>query len=171
MGPMGTMLRAALRTACLVSRPAVLSVLAPALFLVCTTESRADDGICASAHVDEAFVLPDGSEHPSGRLTLCLSRDLTPVASLHRTFVDGMPIGAFTSRRTAIEGEDGQYFLFDRAAAGTLSLAGYSCPYRGGSGTFLLDRSGEVRVRQGTRASASKPLDRDGAVRIAAAGT
>jgi hypothetical protein len=167
MGFKDSVLGPAFRGVCSAYRPAALALVATVLLLIWAVPSRAADGICSSADVDEGFVLPDGSEHSAGRLTVCVTRDLTPVASLHRTSVDGMPVGAFTSRRTGNEGEGPQYFLFDRDGAGTLRLAGYSCPSGAGAGTFLLDRSGEVRVRQGPRASASKPATADDTVPIA----
>ena len=68
------------------------------MVLTCMSDSRAAGGVCSSARVDEAFVLPDGSQHSAGELTVCVSQNLTPVASLHRTFVDGMPIGACLAR-------------------------------------------------------------------------
>jgi len=85
---------------------------------------------CISAAIAEPILLPGGSEHPSGTLTLCVSHTLSPVASLHETFVDGMPVGLLASRRGLSEGSgDGRPFMmFNRDAEGRLRLYGFATP-------------------------------------------
>ena len=54
-------------------------------------------GSCTSAVLNESLTLPDGSRHDAGLLTLCATRDYSPVATLHKTFFDG--IRAVSARR------------------------------------------------------------------------
>ena len=85
-------------------------------------------GVCVSAEIDEAFRLPDGSDYPAGRLTLCHHSDYSPVASFHRTKVDGMTVSMHLSRLGESEmGDSGSPFMmFSREADGTLLLLGYA---------------------------------------------
>ncbi len=106
-------------------------------------------GSCTSAMLNESLTLPDGSRHDAGLLTLCATRDYSPVATLHKTFVDGMPIAFFLSRRGEAEGSaDGRpVMMFRRDAKGRLHLSGYSVPSSGGRQvTYRLGRQpGPVR--------------------------
>jgi hypothetical protein len=130
----------------------------------------ASSGSCASAEVGEPFLLPDGSEHPAGRLTLCLGSEFTPVTSLYRTFVDRMPVGSFASRRVETDRSEGRFMMFDRNAEGTLRLAGYTAPSGDGAETFLLRRPAQVRVRHNVRSALDESISTDRAfIRLAAA--
>ncbi len=89
-------------------------------------------GTCTSAVLEEAFVLPDGTERPAGTLTLCVERTFSPVQSLHRISVDGMPIGMALSRHSTTELPDARTpaMVFERAADDRLYLLGYVSPGR-----------------------------------------
>jgi hypothetical protein len=85
-------------------------------------------GRCYSADVQGVIVLPDGSEHDTGRLELCLSSK-GPVEGSHRTYVDGRAIGEFRSRLGEAEGDagaTGAIFVFLRSPDGKLFLEGYT---------------------------------------------
>ena len=100
-----------------------------ALFLVVAQGAAgAANGVCVSADIEEPFRLPDGSDHPAGRLTLCHHSDYSPVASLHQAKVDGMTVGMHLSRRGESERDDSEepFFMFAREADGTLLLLGYA---------------------------------------------
>lgn len=100
----------------------------------------AGERVCTSAEIDEPFVLPDGSEHPGGRLTLCLTRNYTPVAALHETYVEGMPVGMLMSRRGISESSSTRrpYMMFGRGATGRLAFVGYANPSAKGMQTYTL---------------------------------
>ena len=70
---------------------AVACVLAPGLL-------HADSG-CVRVRTDAPVLLPDGGLYPEGTLTLCDSLALSPVTSLHKTYVNGRPVGLLASRR------------------------------------------------------------------------
>jgi hypothetical protein len=103
----------------------------------------AGTGVCATATLEEPFVLPDGSEHPAGRLTLCRDGRYSPVSAMHRTFVNRMPVGIFNGREEqgAQLADDENYFmLFTRRSDRPLRLVAYSLPDYGGSQTHVLHR-------------------------------
>lgn len=112
-----------------------LSITGVAMALVATfSPSIAQDrGTCVTADVPEAYVLPDGSTHAAGRLTLCVIEAFTPVVGLHRidAGVDG-PRMAMSRRDTAGEyvGDEAQV-VFRRSPDGGLRLAGYVLPNGG----------------------------------------
>jgi len=119
----------------------VTTTLVVALGLLVTSgASWAASGRCTTAVVAEPFLLPDGSEHPAGALTLCVRQAYSPVASLHETYVDGMPIGMLTSRHSIARGSDvqGSFLVFDRLADGRLSLLGYTSACRDGIEVYAL---------------------------------
>lgn len=90
--------------------------------------AEAARGVCVSAEIEEPFRLPDGSNHPAGRLTLCHDSDYSPVASFHRTKVDGMTVSMHMSRRGESErgDSDAPFIMFSRDVDGTLLLLGYA---------------------------------------------
>ena len=105
-----------------------IRVFALALCLVAAQgAAEAARGVCVSADIQEPFRLPDGSDHPAGKLTLCHHSDYSPVASFHRTKVDGMTVSMHTSRRGESEGgdSDAPFIMFTRDADGRLLLLGY----------------------------------------------
>ena len=127
-----------------------------AAFLVLLASSPSLAGDCASAEIGESFVLPDGSVHEAGMLTLCFRQDYSPVSTLHTTYVDQMPVGMFSSTRTeaaALENEPNDdetpndyFMLFDRRPGSPLRLAGYGLSTSGAVETFILDRPAHVEV-------------------------
>lgn len=116
-------------------------------------------GSCISASVDEPILLPSGAEHPSGRLTLCVTRHFTPVTTLHRTYVDGRLIGLLQSRRGYSEGAtDGPYMMFHRDTAGRLHLYAFATPAGSRMATYNLSaataRAGSSTMARGAAAGA-----------------
>jgi hypothetical protein len=103
--------------------------------------ARAAEGLCTGAIIEEPFELPDGSEHPAGRLTLCLERNHSPVASLHKVKVDRTPVSLLMSRRGSSEAgtSESPYIMFIRRADGRLELAGYAYPGRDGMTVYTLE--------------------------------
>lgn len=95
-------------------------------------------GGCFSAAIDAPIVLPGGTEVDSGVLTLCVTRDLSPVAALHKIYVDGNPVAMLLSRRGYSEGaEDGRAFMmFNRDSRGNLQLYGFATPVEGRMVTY-----------------------------------
>ncbi len=120
-----SLLRVGVWTALLVaasSMPAVASVAGQGAAL-------AAQNICVSAEVPGPILLPDGSWHPAGLLTLCRRGDYSPVAAFHETYVDHMPIGLLLSRRGVSECPAVEPFMvFYRQADGRLRLYGYALP-------------------------------------------
>ena len=105
--------------------PRVL-VITLGLFNLVSSVAAQERGACVLARVPEAYELPDGSVHDAGRLTLCLSQTLSPVAGLHRVTVDGHTLGLARSRRALAESRDitDPQVLF-RRHEGRLELVGY----------------------------------------------
>ena len=95
---------------------------------------------CASATVNGTLILPDGSEHAGGILTLCATREYSPVATLHETYVNGMATSMLLSRRGVSEGapEVNPFMMFTRDDEGRLHLYGYAVPWQGRQVTYLL---------------------------------
>ena len=87
---------------------------------------------CVTAAVPSPIVLPDGSVHVGGTLTVCEVRSLSPVATFHRIAIDGRAVGMFVSRRGASEAaaEAAPTLLFEDEGAGELVLVGYVVPSR-----------------------------------------
>jgi len=107
-------------------------------------------GGCTSADVKEPMVLPDGSLHPPGRLTICVTQDYSPVASLHAIRIDGASVALFASRRGVGEGGSVEppFFMLLRDGRGRLHLAGYATPSRDRMLTYeLVDLRSPRRTR------------------------
>jgi hypothetical protein len=98
---------------------------------------------CTSARVAEPFLLPDGSEHPAGKLTLCVSEHYSPVSYLHRTYVDGMAVGMHVSRHSVSEApaSESAYMLFNRGTDSKLRLVGFARPGREHMDLYALQRT------------------------------
>lgn len=113
-------------------------------------------GECTSALVDEPFRAPDGSLYEPGKLTICASRQYSPVSYLHATYVNGLPVGMLISRRGTSEGlnEGGKPFMmFRRDASGLLHLSGYASPAGDRMVTYRLDLA---RVNASRRVAAKE---------------
>ena len=117
-----------------------------ALFLA-AVPAAASGGSCATAVVSERFVLPDGSEHAPGKITLCPNQ-ATPSQAMHVGYVDRAPIGLFFSHRGRSEApvETQPYMMFARDRRGWLHLYGLATPVAGGMETFLFDQFPSRRV-------------------------
>lgn len=120
---------------------AVACVLAPGLL-------HADSG-CVRVRTDAPVLLPDGGLYPEGTLTLCDSLALSPVTSLHKTYVNGRPVGLLASRRrpSEVARDAAPVVVFHRDVAGRLELVGYVLPASSSSGrstTFVLAEGREI---------------------------
>jgi len=119
-------------------RPVLLLAALFVLFLA--VSPAAAGGGCATAEVTERFVLPDGSEHGPGKITLCPDQ-ASPAQAIHVGYVDRSPIGLFLSHRGRSEAavEMRPYMMFARDQSGRLHLYGLATPVTGGMETFLFD--------------------------------
>ena len=61
-------------------------------------------GTCIHATIPGNVVLPDGEVAVDPELRLCYTKQFSPVTGLHEAYVDGYPIGRFTSVRAISEG-------------------------------------------------------------------
>jgi len=105
-------------------------------------------GRCISASLPEALILPDGSVHEAGLLRICLEREFSPVAGLHRAYVDGRAVGRFLSRAgrsEAVDDDRQPFIVLRRTGDGPLVLEGYADPDGDRYRTYLVE-----------------PVDRDG---------
>lgn len=102
--------------------------------------ASAAESLCVGATVQEPVRLPDGTEHPAGRLTVCLGRVWSPVFSRHRTYIDGMTVSLLISRHSVIKGPSpaDPFMTFYREPDGRLRLVGYTLPCHGGMETYRL---------------------------------
>jgi hypothetical protein len=101
----------------------------------------ASSGVCVSAVVSSPILLPDGHIAPAGELRLCDSFEFSPVASLHKTFVNGVPFGMLRSRKRVSEGPvTSPKVLFRADGRGNLELVGYVVPNGNRAVAFLLKR-------------------------------
>jgi hypothetical protein len=106
-------------------------VLAAAAAAFTGSASVASDS-CASANVPGPIVLPDGTAYAAGRIRVCLTERLSPVAGLHETSVAGLPVGMFLSRLVRVEATSESrpdpLFYFLRTQDGVWVLEAYSMP-------------------------------------------
>lgn len=114
----------------------------------------ASSGLCVTVDVDLPVLLPNVGIVPPGRLMLCDTLEYSPVATLHKTYLDGRPVGILLSRKRAGEGDMGSEprVLFRGDGKGNLELVGYVLPQRNGSVAFVLSD------RPSTREIESEPL-------------
>jgi len=139
----------------------VISSSAVILLLVAGPAWAGSRGTCITLEVEAPILLPDGTAHPAGALTLCHSREISPVSPLHNTYVDGHPVAMLASRKTRSEGGETiePHALFNRTPEGQLELIGYVLPGMGRSVTFHLNDSKKPlrRASRGTNL-ASAPV-------------
>ena len=111
-----------------VSRVVFVGV-AVAVLLVSVTSARAD-GSCIAARVADHVVLPDGSVHEAGIVTICPEIKLSPAVRLCSIAVNGKTMGVWMNRVS----EGGRFVTDDgrvtmrRLANGHLALADYYWP-------------------------------------------
>ena len=134
-----------------------------AISLLASVPAWADVGECVSTEVDSPIKLPDGSLHESGKLTLCLTKPFSPVSSLHKTYVNGAPIGMLRSRKRTSEGGSDiePVMLFHRDEEGSLALFGYVLPDRKSSVSYTFANISKPSRKHQTVASqphGSSPL-------------
>jgi hypothetical protein len=119
----------------LVAPLTVLAIVGSLAITLTATPAKAatPSGACVTALIETPFRLPDGSLHDAGTLTLCDAKRFSPIATLHRTYVNGRPVGMFVSRHrfgeSAAAGAPGIVFHHD--GAGRLDLFGYVLPSAG----------------------------------------
>lgn len=121
-----------------------LASIAVAVFALAATggTALAAQGICIHASVPEAIRLPEGSEHPGGRIRLCLAGDFSPISSFHKTYVNGTPVGLFLSWRSTIEASLSEpYIVFHRESDGRLRLHSYVLASGGTMQMYRLQQS------------------------------
>lgn len=104
---------------------------------------------CVRVRTDAPVFLPDGGLYPAGTLTLCDSLALSPVTSLHKTYVNGRPIGLLASRRrpSEVSRDSAPLVVFHRDFFGRLELVGYVLPAASlsdRSTTFVLAEGKEI---------------------------
>ncbi len=112
--------------------------------------------VCISATVSAPILLPDGSEHSAGILTLCPRGEYFPATSFHETYVNRMPVALFLSHSCVSEGlaEGEPFMMFYREPDGSLRLYGYALPSRGHMATYFLEQPAPGKVKGSLRAVA-----------------
>ena len=117
------------------------------VFMLAATVA-AGEGRCYTAEVPGTMVLPDGSKHAPGVLRICTDQDFSPVSKLHRTDVNGRPVGMFLSVSRAVESsveEGAAQFVFKRNSSDDLDLVGYSVTTCNETTFFEILRTRKVR--------------------------
>jgi len=143
------------------------------VFLLATVPAAgaavAGGGPCFSVSVDQAMVLPGGAEYAPGTLTICVTRALSPVAALHKTYVDGKPVAMLMSRTGVGEGAgDGRPFvMFQRDGLGRLHLYGLAAPSGGRMANYRLWQGARLSSNQGSE-NLARATDAEGTVLVAA---
>jgi hypothetical protein len=128
------------------------------------------DGRCLSVRVDTEWSLPDGKVHPAGTLTLCDTKNHSPVATLHETYVDGFPVGMHMSARRVSEGDGTTrpMVMFLRDTEGRLHLFGYTVPTGDETITYVLARSRGVPRSDSSALARASTVARESLVLAAA---
>jgi hypothetical protein len=107
----------------------VFGVMAASAFLLAVTPAHANGG-CIAARVNDQVVLPDGSLHEAGIVTICPETRLSPSVRLCSIAVNGRTAGIWMNRVS----EGGRFVADDgtvalrRLASGHLALADYYWP-------------------------------------------
>lgn len=149
-------------------RGAVAAAVVVVLGLACANASAAGRA-CTRGKVAEPFTLPDGSFHPAGEVTFCLSDFRSPVRFLQTLYVDSSPIGMFGSRRDIVDvGNDAEqrYLIFERVTDERLRLSGYAVPGREGLSVYRLEQPARVKVQDSLRSSTERPAGELVALRL-----
>ena len=100
-------------------------------------------GRCVTVDVPAPFVTPDGDRHPPGSLRLCDSQSLSPVAGLHKVYVDGHLIHMALSRKGRSEGpaQAAPFVQFRKNGREPLELIGYAWPDGKHMKTYVMVRN------------------------------
>lgn len=119
-----------------------------AMLLAGTVPSTRAGGGCISVQLSSPFLLPDGSWHPAGKLTLCTIRDYSPVQCFHEMRVNGVAVGYVIGVRRGREGPPppDPLVYFRRTTGGELALIGYTATRGQAMVTHLLDRDPRLKV-------------------------
>ncbi len=90
----------------------------------------AGDGACFSAVIEAPILIPGVGEKPAGELKLCVTRQLSPISALHKTYVDGDPVAMLMSRQSqeALAAGDAPFILFRMDSLGRYQLEGFGAP-------------------------------------------
>ena len=132
------------------------TVLVIAVLMTSQSPALAATDVCIIATLSEPMILPDGSEHPAGVLTLCQRGDYTPVASFHETYVNRAPIGLFLAHHCVSEASADKepFMMFYREPDGKLRLYGYALRSRDRMATYFLEEPAGGRANDALRAAA-----------------
>ena len=131
------------------------------LLLAIVTGHASAQAPCLTVNLAQPVVFPDGSEHAAGQLTLCDWKAYTPVAQIHRSYMDGRPIQLLMGRRSTSERsvtEPNEVF-FRPDPAGRLELIGYARTFHGRSMTVSFQRLNPPREVDHRLARATKEDD------------
>jgi len=122
-------------------RQAAWRVLLGITVLLASGAAMAETRVCTTTTLDEPFVMPGGTEHTPGKITLCHGLDYNPTLAMYVGYVDGEPIRMLFGYRGVSEAptETEPYMTFARDQAGRLHLYGLAIPSRDGMQTFLFD--------------------------------
>ena len=117
-------------------------VLLGAMLLAGAVQSTQAGGGCVAVQLASPFLLPDGSLHPAGKLTLCTIRDYSPIQSFPELRVNGVAVGYVIGLRRGREGPPpaDPLVYFRKTAAGELALIGYTAARGSKMITHVLDR-------------------------------
>lgn len=123
--------------------------------------SAAADAPCLTVNLARPVIFPDGTERPAGQLTLCDWKTYTPVAQIHRSYVDGRPVQMLIGTRTANErSADEPAEVFFRADGnGRLELMGYTRTLQGRGVTVSFQRKDSPRKVDHALARANERKD------------
>lgn len=116
---------------------------------------------CLSVNLAQPVVFPDGTEHVAGQLTLCDWKAYTPVAQIHRSYMDGRPVQLLMGRRTTTERSvmEPDEVFFRPDSAGRLELIGYSRTFHGRNMTVNFKHRDSPRKVDPRLARATKQND------------
>jgi hypothetical protein len=119
--------------------PAVWPALAILVILSVSTPTVAETRACATATLDEPFVMPGGTEHAPGKLTLCRGLEYSPTRTMYVSYVDRASVGMLFGERGRSEAptDNEPYMMFARDRKGRLHLYGFAVPCREGMETFM----------------------------------
>ena len=116
---------------------------------------------CLTVNLARPVIFPDGAEHAPGQLTLCDWKTYTPIAQIHRSYVDGHPIqmlmGTLTSNEREVTEPSEVFFRAD--GRGRLELLGYARTLQGRSVTVSFQRQDSPRKVDHALARANERRD------------